>query len=445
MPEERARAIRDRAIEWLHAYSASELEHAKTRDGGKHVGPVTGGFACPFNFGNHLHKLLSAFALAVAANKSLTWVWSEKHVASSLCMGRWLHFRPWLQANWRRREILTNTTPLHLALLPSRQHWGIERKLACVGGAGVREMFATGTQVRLIERRVTTGCGRGADSWSCPAAFTGQEIAALSMPRTGFGKSHPIFALGPHFALGTLFHAAFEFDAERIRSPVARHLHTLGLINAPREGVRRDCIWVGVHMRHAGSHSEYPAGGSAAILPFWHAARGLIETVRASSPEITTCCAVLVASDRNESLEAFAPHVAEFGCTYVTAPVDAANKTERKNDGLPNDKRRPEQGARRGQGMLRDLYLLSLADHLVSTFMSTLSLAAQELIAARFSGGGSPMLVACHHAVPDCAPPRPLIVSDASAVEHSWWYGSNLRFPQPEFRDSRDAELGCES
>ena len=106
-----------------------------------HIGPVTGGFACPFNFGNHLHKLLSAFALAVVANVSLTWVWSEKHLPSNICMGRWLHLRPWLSASWRKREILFATTPLQVALLPSRQLWSLERKLACAGTGGLREML----------------------------------------------------------------------------------------------------------------------------------------------------------------------------------------------------------------------------------------------------------------------------------------------------------------
>ena len=93
--------------------------------------------------------------------------------------------------------------------------------------------------------------------------------------------------------------------------------------------------------------------------------------------------------------------------------------------------------------MLRDLHMLSLADHLVSTFMSTFSLTAQELIAARYDGSKpTPMVIACHHAMPVCSSPRPLI-SDSSDPHgwKTWWYGSNRLYPQPEVRDAQVEEL----
>ena len=71
--------------------------------------------------------------------------------------------------------------------------------------------------------------------------------------------------------------------------------------------------------------------------------------------------------------------------------------------------------------------MLSLADHLVSTYLSTFSLAAQELIAARFSGGAIPMLVAFPPGAAIISPVLGIVAAALSNVAAARSFNRGLR------------------
>ena len=117
-----------------------------------------------------------------------------------------------------------------------------------------------------------------------------------------------------------------------------------------------------------------------------------------------------------------------------------------------------DNGEDTGVTALRDLYLLSHAHDLVGSFGSTLTLTAQEMIAARHparvvaefktvgreneargarpasvaSGAGPPSVTYCSATVGACLPPLPLVFDGADSA--SWWHLSLERWPHASIR-----------
>lgn len=229
-------------------------------------------------------------------------------------------------------------------------------------------------------------------------------------------------------------------------------------------------VWVAVHARHMsygacdGIGADGVAGGrgacdgslSAGVL--WRGVEAVLRGCR-----VACACVVLAASDRPAFLSGMEPLARGRNCSWVALPRSMS-------DGQATGPFSREQGAHTGLTAYQDLYLLSLADHLVGTLGSSFSLLAAALVAARHlashpalgranqqerrtrgarerargrAHGPSPppLVVDCPTLFgrdASCAPPRPLIYAGVEAP--NWWHVSFGRWPEL-FLYTRNATL----
>ena len=273
--------------------------------------------------------------------------------------------------------------------------------------------------------------------------FNAQELAASGVPRATMPPSvRRLFSLGPHYAYGSIFNRIYAF-APSVTGSVDARLGRLragassqarpeaeGASSGPQAASSSHYL-IGVHLRLRGQDCPRLAGGSAAgavddpcIAPF---ALAVGELARAARPRR---CAVLFASDRRAAAAAFEVVAAQLGCTLVRAERHTATEV---GNGADN-------GDDTGVVALRDIYLLSQSDDLVGSYGSTLTLSAQELLAARYVPGRRiPYVVYCLPQAVRCLPRLPLVMDGAS----EWWSLSLERWPQAVIRTHADAEGMC--
>ena len=227
---------------------------------------------------------------------------------------------------------------------------------------------------------------------SLPEGEHGQEIPWCLSRRvqagSTAGEAHPVgatsaaalFALGPHAAYGAAFDAAFALPNETV--PVWHD----------------DEIRISVHVRHFNVEQT----GVEPLRAFEDAIR---EATRAAKR-----CAVLLATDRRKTFELMRATSARVGCRLLRS---ARSAQEVRDFSV-------EHGTDTGAVLLHDVFLLAHGHVLIGTWGSTLTIAIQEVIAARsIAGGGTPRhlptVTYCEvDSLAACMPPLPLLTNEAN-------------------------------
>ena len=312
-----------RGINSLFAQSSLFAGHAKPSEVCVHSTCIHGVYMCPAKLGNGMQQFVSAMVVALVADRKLVWTWSEYGKGLPPCE-RFLHRQRWMQ-------------PLQLGAVRANS---TRRMSLCA--------FTTATPNDTVEMRLAC---RGAQPPKCAVAelpsintvrYSGQEAALLGLlaaardgrtnqPGGGVesgleasdaARAAALFALGPHYAYGRLFAAAFTFDHESVVEPTRTALLAAGLHVRSRAGYleeepasgseekREGTLLVGIHMRHRDPHLN---GTEAAD----QCADTLSQVLaRRSWPR----CVVLLASDRRRSVPALEVRVASKmrGPAYTT-------------------------------------------------------------------------------------------------------------------------------
>eukprot|EP00928_Gymnodinium_smaydae_P011075 TRINITY_DN14137_c0_g2_i1.p1 TRINITY_DN14137_c0_g2~~TRINITY_DN14137_c0_g2_i1.p1 ORF type:complete len:656 (-),score=72.35 TRINITY_DN14137_c0_g2_i1:215-2182(-) len=376
----------------IQEYVASHRKRNKSYQGSYALAKLS----CPRLFGNRVHEYLAMLAFAVVANIPFA---DDGAGCDAI-----LHRNAWTFVS--KKAARRPPAKSILDALPAEKPSNLEERLACIG-----ELEPTSAGNVRLEIRINGHQER----------YEAQEIGALSFSRSS--RAQRLFALGVHFALGSLFNAALAFT-ENITSPVLQALRDRGLLKGEstldasgREMWQRassGTLWLGVHVRHRSVAHR----GLESIDVFRDAIRKTLASRRS-----WTSCAVLLASDRRKTVRALAKIAKSERCVPVVLPR------------LPPE-RNPyyeEQGEDTGQAALLDLFLLSLADVLIASFGSTFTLLAQELIAARYDAttdAFAPGVVMCDYIVGTCLPERPLVIARRSEQ----WYLSLLQWPRADLR-----------
>ena len=354
------------------------------------------------------------------------------HQSSAACNGLLLRQSRWARTN----ETAVGTRRLALPALPFQQ-WvslgGLD------GGRALHKRFANGGLECALARasRLTAPrrrCTYLRNGWEA-SRFQSQEIGGaigFSRSRQVIGLASRLLSLGAHFLYGTLFRRAYAF-APTVTEHVDETLHRL---LSSHSGHSRHYL-VGVHARHRGL--DCLAAGETCIAPFARAVQQLVLTANRTH---RGPCAVLYASDRRRSAELMKPVARRLGCAFVRSTRSTARgKFLHGHD----------NGEDTDVVTLRDVYLLSHADDLVGSYGSTLSLTAQELLAARWlapteavSAAGTasswhqprlriPTVTYCSTLATTCLRSIPLIANPAIGLS-SWWHMSLERWPRAFIR-----------
>ena len=149
-------------------------------------------------------------------------------------------------------------------------------------------------------------------------------------------KAHPLFALGPHAALGAVFDSAFALRNENVPA-----------------WLNEEELRISVHIRHFddGSLGSEPLGAFEAAIR---------DAVAAASAKR---CALLVASDRRLTLHLMQDVARRIGCRLATSARRA-----------PTRDYSVEHGEDTGAVLLQDVFLLARGHVLIGSWGSTLTL-----------------------------------------------------------------------
>lgn len=194
-------------------------------------------------------------------------------------------------------------------------------------------------------------------------------------------KAHPLFALGPHAALGAVFDSAFALRNENVPA-----------------WLDEEELRISVHIRHFddGSLGSEPLGAFEAAIR---------EAIAAASAKR---CALLVASDRRLTLHLMEDVARRIGCRLATSARRA-----------PARDYSAEHGEDTGAVLLQDVFLLARGHVLIGSWGSTLTLLIQGLVAARSIGSRLPTVTYCQptYSQWQCMRPLPLLTSE----RNRWW------------------------
>eukprot|EP00747_Dinoflagellata_sp_TGD_P145279 gnl/TRDRNA2_/TRDRNA2_176576_c3_seq6.p1 gnl/TRDRNA2_/TRDRNA2_176576_c3~~gnl/TRDRNA2_/TRDRNA2_176576_c3_seq6.p1 ORF type:complete len:273 (-),score=14.61 gnl/TRDRNA2_/TRDRNA2_176576_c3_seq6:140-958(-) len=232
-------------------------------------------------------------------------------------------------------------------------------------------------------------------------------------------RARTLFALGPHYAYGALFNAAFSWNAA-VTNPVLQKLYDARLIASPEEkevGSSNHTLLISAHCRHWGV--EQSGDENTALI------MKTIDTIL--SKHTWKKCGILLASDRRKTGAVLEPLVRERGCILVTMTP--------KNTTTTSEPQKPEHGVDVGMVAMQDLYMLSLGDILISSFGSTFSFLAKYLVSARSysrEGRRAPSVFECDTFSGLCLRELPLI----STNNENWWYTSIQGYPSASIRNS---------
>ena len=217
------------------------------------------------------------------------------------------------------------------------------------------------------------------DCITLPVAVHGQETPWCLQQRKQHTSNDttPLFALGPHAAYGAVFDANFA------------------LVNETTPEWRDDEIRISVHIRHFESHHKGGEGIDA------------YESAIRVAAKKATRCAILLASDRRLTLQLMQDVALRVGCRLLQSAR-----------GLPQRDYSAEHGDDVGAVVLHDVFLLAHGHVLIGTWASTLTVAVQEMIAARsIRAPHAPTVTYCDVEMRGCIPPLPLLTE-----EGSHWY-----------------------
>ena len=206
---------------------------------------------------------------------------------------------------------------------------------------------------------------------SLPTDQHGQSASWCLQQRT---DSSALFSLGPHAAYGSVFDAALALPNETVPTWHAGELR------------------ISVHARHF----DATYTGAESI--------GTFETAIRRASAGSERCAILLASDRRLTLQLMEAVALRAGCRLLTS---------KRGDAVSDFS--AEHGVDVGEVVLRDVFLLAHGHVLIGTWGSTLTLAVQELIAARSLGEPFPTVTYCSVQLRRCMRPLPLLTSQSDA------------------------------
>lgn len=190
-------------------------------------------------------------------------------------------------------------------------------------------------------------------------------------------QARALFGLGPHVVYGAVLDAAFALPNETV--PVWRN----------------DELRISVHIRH---FDEAHHGNESLDVFEARIRRAAAGAMR---------CAVLLASDRRLTLQLMETVVERVGCRLLQSAR-----------GNPVHGLWAEHGEDVGSVLLDDVWLLANGHVLIGTWGSTLTLAIQQLMAARSDGHPTlPTVTYCNLWRRKCLKPLPLLT-----VEENEWY-----------------------
>ena len=242
--------------------------------------------------------------------------------------------------------------------------------------------------------------------------YQAQEIGALGLANSS--RARDLFALGPAFALGSLFKATLAFS-EAVSEPVKEKI-------AQSMSVKPHLI-IGVQVRHRNPIHN----GTHSVSTFSRAVKQVLNQRKNAS------CAVYLASDRKSLIELLELAMVDLGCTTLT--TSSLQPTKSNAPAVKN------WGENYGFGSMHDLFLLSHVDVLITSYGST-CMFVQELIAAQHEGVTVPLVILCDYVLDACLPELPLIyVRNAP-----YWWSSLVGWPNevPALRlISQPRHQGC--
>ena len=224
------------------------------------------------------------------------------------------------------------------------------------------------TTTHLV-RSDQTRCGLANDSKFTATTmmmerFDSQEIAAMGLGRAAQGgdaRTTALFALGPHYLFGRLFHLAFHIQ-ERVMAPVQALVQS---------AISDGALVLAVHMRHRNPSYD---GHEGAVM-YANALRGVLLRRRSAGK----ACVILLASDRRTSKSALSDALRGNSCTLVSMPRPLPEQSVSQDSSTGKG----EHGDDVGDVAMQDLALLSHADVLLTGFASTFGMLVYELMAAR--------------------------------------------------------------
>ena len=332
---------------------------------------------CPRSFGNNIHRLLSDLMLSFVEGARL-------NLVSPLdCNGL---LRPKIKGGYcsHCHQNLSSTSGAGRITHPV--------ELMGNGSAG----FASTLLARERLSWPKEACSSVDSSYNDfpRISFHAQEMTILKFTRSRAARV--LFGLGAHVAFGAVFDATFD-----IVDPTGGVNYRFG----------DDELRIGVHVRHMRPWYN----GNESVDVFAEAIHEAVVGDRAAHSSSLTKrrCAILLATDRRLALRTYEIVAAREGCRLVIAPRGEEQSSYNR-----------EHGADTGVVVLRDLHLLAQAHVLIGTWGSTLTLTAQELMAARFDGGPIlPTVRYCHYWVTGRAQPRRCLAAWplVTTPENSWY------------------------
>ena len=356
-------------------------------------------YACPVQLGNRIHEFLNAFAAAVVTNRTLVWRYSRQpgYPASEEECGRLLHRRSWIWSESAAQTYNPNVAwkPLDLGL----HIHDAPRRLAC---ALLHPAVRTARVVSL-----------GALEWQQAASLAAP--GAFANQRHSLASAATLFSLGSDFAFGALFQSAFAWSESLVVDMTHATLQAAGLGSAGHSERASEeplvpltsAIWLGVHMRAQSESNDgtglFPSFSRAIseVLDAHCPTGGIVPSTRDVNITEKPCCVILLASDREASTAMLMPVAKQRGCVLVRS-----KRGEAEAPGLTT-----EHGRYTRDTAMRDVYLLSHADHLIGTSGSTFSLLMAEQLAFRQGNRNRQALIrlCAQNAESSCSAPASLV------------------------------------
>lgn len=304
-------------------------------------------YACPQMIGNRMHEFLNAYVGAFVTNRTLVWQFCTRRPCQldneGDCSAVLERF-PWMSSSWKFRELWKSNkcegTGDAFEVIPQRFRYMADEVSMCCGFDEIKESV------------VQYGTHEGHEFYGL--STTNARLAPASKYRAKL-----LFEHGENFGYGVLFRTVFRFRDAVIKNnnrnllAAGLHLRHTGssLLNSSKTDSAQYFIpstsprpfVIGVHLRHAGGEENgVDPSGMKCVQHFLH------------DMNITGPCYVLLASDRNDSVQHWI-HSKQQPCQVITSPHDQHHTAYN------------EHGPFTGLIAMQDIELVSRADVLIGS------------------------------------------------------------------------------